>query len=441
MKSTVEEISPVKKKLTVEIDAGEVDRKIDKAYRDLGKQARMPGFRPGKVPIKILEGRFGREVLADVTRDLVNETLPKAMEENDTFPLNMPTIENDLPKRGEAFCYTAEMEVRPRFELEGYNGLEVEKERLSVTDEDVEKQIEEIRRARGQMTPVEEDRGIREGDYAVFHYKGLENGEPIEGLQADDHMLRVGSGDFHPEFEKRLVGTRKGESPTIHVDFEEAYRDENLAGKGVDFEVQLQEIKEMSIPDLDEAFVQGLGGDMKTVEDLQEEVRKELTKREEKRTDREVKTRLLDRICGTEDFVLPESLVEEELKNALENVRQNLARSGSSLETAGLDEGKLREEFRSAAESRVKRMLVLAEISRLEDVEVTEEDVSNGFQELAAGIGQEAGVIRRYYEAKNLMDSFRDKLLEEKTLKYLLDNAKVSEVDSDKLSKTENSES
>ena len=435
MKSSVEEISPVKKKLTVEIEAGEVDRKINKAYRDLGKQARIPGFRPGRIPIGILEGRFGREVMSDVTRELVNETLPRALEENETFPLAMPTIENDLPRKGETFRYTAVMEVRPRFELESYQGIEVDKERLSVDEADVDKQIEEIRRARGQMKPVEEDRGVREGDYAVFSYKGLENGEPVEGLESDSHMLRVGSGDFHPELEKRLVGTRKGESTTIRVDFEEDYRDKNLAGKSVDFEIRLDDIKEMEMPALDDEFAKGLGADgVATVEDLREEVRRELVKREEKRIDRDVKNRLMDRIAEGVDFALPETLVEQELESAVENIRQNISRSGSSLEQAGLDEAKLREELRPASEARVKRMLILGEVARLNDLEVTEEDVSQGFQELAAGIGQEAGIIRRYYEANNILDSYKEKLLEEKTLNFLLDGAKVSEVESDKIS-------
>jgi trigger factor len=435
MKSSVEEISPVKKKLIVEIEAGEVDRRINKAYRDLGKQARIPGFRPGKIPIGILEGRFGREVMGDVTRDLVNETLPKALEENDTFPLNMPTIENDLPRKGETFRYTAVMEVRPRFELEGYKGIELDKERLSVEDADVDRQIEEIRRARGQMKPVEEDRGVREGDYAVFGYKGLENGEPVEGLDSENQMLRVGSGDFHPEFEKRLVGTRKGEATTIRVDFEDDYRDKNLAGRSVDFEIRLDDIKEMELPDLDDEFAKGLGAeDVATVEDLREEVRRELVKREEKRIDRDVKQLLMDRIAEGVEFALPESVVEQELNQAVESIRQNISRSGSSLEQSGLDEAKLREDLRPASEARVKRMFILGEVARKEGLEVTEEDVQKGFQELAAGIGQEAGIIRRYYEANNLMDPFKEKLLEEKTLNFLLDGAKVNEIDSEKMS-------
>ncbi len=437
MKSSIEEISPVKKKLIVEVEADEVESRINKAYRDLGKQARLPGFRPGKIPMKVLEGRFAREVLNDVTRELINDTLPKALEDNDTFPLSMPTLENDLPKKGELFRYTAIMEVRPKFELNDYKGLEVEKEILSVGQEDVDRQIEEIRRARGHFKPVEEDRGVREGDYVEFSYRGVDNGTPIEGLEAEDYMLRVGSGDFHPEFESRIINLRKGENAAIRVDFEEDYRDKNLAGKGIDFEIELKDIKEMELPALDDEFAKGLGGPVETFEDLKEEVRRELTRREEKRIDREVKTRLIRQICDTVDFALPESLVEQELNSAIQNILQNLTRSGMTPEKAGVNEEGLREELLPAAESRVKRMLVLAEIARQNDLSVTDEDVSNGFLALAAGTGQDPSVIRRFYEAQNLMDSYREQLLEEKTLNYLVNSSKIKEVNSDKISRIE----
>lgn len=435
MKSSIEEINPVKKKLIVEIEADEVDRKIEKAYRELGKTVRLPGFRPGKIPFRILEGRFGKEVLSDVTRDLVNESLPKALEETDAFPLSMPSIENGIPEKGKAFQYTAVMEVRPQFELKDYMGLEIQKEKLSVTDENVERQIQEIRRARGQLQTVEEERPVQDGDYVTLRFEGLEDGKPIEGLKADDHMLRIGSGDFHPEFEKRLIGCGKGESVTIRVDFEADYRDKNLAGKSVDFNVDLLELKEMDLPELNDDFVKGLGGSMETVEDLGDEVRREVTKREEKRIDRDLKNRLIQRICDTVDFVLPESMVEQELGNAVESIRRNVARSGGDLDKAGLDEVKLREDLRPASEFRVKRMLVLGEIAKQNDVEVTEEDVAQGFVELAGGIGQDPKVIRRYYEANKLMEAFRDNLFEEKTLSFLVDGAKVEEVEGDKISK------
>lgn len=437
MKSNVEEISPVKKKLVVEIEAKEVDKKIDRAFRDLGKNVKIPGFRPGKIPLKILEGRFGKEVLNDVTRELVNESLPKALEETGVYPLSIPSIENDEPKKGAAFQYSALMEVKPEFDLDGYEGVEVEKEILSLSDEDVERQLEDIRRARGQIKEVQEDRGIREEDYAVFNYEGFENGEPVEGLKAENHMIRVGSGEFHPEFEKRLVGLKKGASETIQVNFEDDYKDKNLASKTIDFKLEVVDLKEMELPALDDDFAKGLGGEIDSVEKLREEIKKELAKREEARIKRDLQARLVQKICDTVEFALPEFLVEQELDNAVESIRQNLERSGSNFESSGIDVGRLREDFKSPAEYRVKRMLVLGEIAKQKNIEVNEEDITKSFDELASGIGQDPGVIRRYYEANNLLDSFKDKLFEEKTLNYLVETAKILEVEADKINKNE----
>ncbi|MFP3927810.1 MAG: trigger factor [Desulfobacteraceae bacterium] len=430
MKTSIEDLSQAKKKINVEVEADEVDRRINEAFRELGKKVSIPGFRPGKVPLGILEGRFSKEVLSDVTRDLVNETLPKALEEAQTFPLDMPVIENEPAKRGESFRYSAVMEVRPSFELNDYLGLEVQKEAPKVTDEDVEAQIEQIRRSRGELVSVEEDRGVQEEDYVVIRYQGLEDGEPIEGLSAEDHVVRVGAGEFHPEFEKRLVGLKKGEETSISLDFEDDYRNPKLAGKHVDFQVKIEDIKSMKLPPLDDDFARSLGSGMDSVEDLREEVRHGLTRREEQRVDQELKTRLINKVAETVEFELPESLVEQELSGAVERVRQNLEGQGVSMEASGLEEGKLREELRPAAEYRVKRMLVLAQIANREDIRVTEEDISRTFLDLGARTGQEAAVLRKFYEENNMMDGLKDRLLEEKTLNYLVDNAKVKEVES-----------
>ena len=172
MKTSVEDISPVKKKLVVEIGADMVDKSVNAAYKRLGKRAKIPGFRPGKIPRKIMERYFGPEVQQDVTRELVNETLAKAVEETETFPLTMPVIENDMLKTGQNFKYTATMEVKPQFELKDYMGIEVEKEKYSVTDGDVKKQLEEIRRNQGTLKSVEEDRPVKQEDYVVIEYEG-----------------------------------------------------------------------------------------------------------------------------------------------------------------------------------------------------------------------------------------------------------------------------
>lgn len=437
MKSSIEEISPVKKKLVVEIEADEVERKIEKAYRDFGKQIRLPGFRPGKIPRNVIEGRFAKEVLSDVTRELISDTLPKALDENDTIPLNMPTLENEQVKKGESFTYTAVMEVRPVFELNNYKGLDVEKEILSVNPEEVDKQIEDIRRASGLLRSVEEDRGVREGDHAQISFKGMEDGEPVAGLEAEDHTVKVGAGEFHPEFEKGIIGLRKGETKSVHVEFEESFNDKNVAGKGIDFQVELKEIKTLELPALDDEFAKALDDKLTSLEDLKEEIRKELTRREEGRIDRELKTRLVEKVCETVDFELPESLIDMELNNAIQNIVQNMYRSGGVPDMAGFDDDKLRKELLPGAESRIKRMLVLAEIAKQNDLTITEEDILNGMNELASGAGQDPAVVRRFYEDQNLMDSFRERLLEQKTLNFLVDCSNIIEIDAEKKSKTE----
>jgi trigger factor len=428
MKTNLEEISTVKKKLLVEVEAEEVDRKLNKAYKDLGKRAKIRGFRPGKIPRKILEQYFGEQVVEDVARGLVSETLPTAVEETQTYPLSMPMVENETLRAGQNFRYAAIIEVKPVFELKDYTGLEVEKEALSVTDEDVDKQVEEIRRANGTLNSLEEERGIQENDYAVLEYEAFEGDKPLEGVKAQNFMLRVGSHDFHPEFEKKLFGLRVGETASIEVDFEEDYFHSRLAGKKVRFKVKVVDVKVMELPPLDDAFAKSLGEDFPDLETLKNKVKEELIAKEEKRIDTALKKSLLKKISDTVDFELPESLVDSEIRLAIDNVKQNLMRMGGSMEKAGLTEPKLRQDFRPASEKRVKDLLILGEIARQNDLTISEPELVDGFKDLAERSGQDAEVLQRYYEAKQLTEAFKEQLLEEKTLNYLVKAANISEV-------------
>jgi trigger factor len=425
MKTNLEDLSPVKKKLEIEIEAEEVAKKIDAAYRDLKKGVKLPGFRPGKAPRALLERQFGDQVMEDVTRKLVNETFLKAIEETNIVPLNMPIFENGILKAGQDFSYSAVMEVRPEFDIDNYIGVEVEKEICSVSDEDVDKQLEEIRKSRGTLTSINEDRGIKEDDYAVISYRGFEDGEPLEGAENSNFLIQVGSYSFHRDFEKALIGLKKGDNSEVKVDFEDDHSQPILAGKSVRFEVKVEDIKEMDLPDLDDGFAKDLGGDFESLDELKRKIKENLQSQEESRIDRELKRRLMDKISEGVDFELPESLVESELDNGIERIKQSLLRSGSSLEKAGLDEGRLREDLTPNSKKRVKEMLIIGEIARKDKLTVDEAELSEGFREMSMSIGQEPGIIRKYYEANNLLESFRVNLLEEKTLNYLVENAKI----------------
>jgi trigger factor len=429
MKASVEQITPVKKRLTVEIDAEEVNRKIEDAYKELKKKAKVDGFRPGKVPRNILERHFGDQVAQDVKRGLLSETLPQAFEETKIFPVAMPVIENESLKAGEGYKYVALMEVRPEFELKDYMGLEVEKESVSVSDETVNSQLEEIRRVNSRLKPLEEDRGIRNDDCAVLEYEAFEGEKPIEDVKAQNFLVRVGNNQFHPEFEKSLIGLKAGQSAEITVDFEKEHPNTKFAGKKVLFKVKVTDVKLMDLPELNDDFAKSLGADLNDLESLKNRIREDIKGREEKRVDRELKRKLLDRIAATVTFDLPESLVESEMRYAVETVKQNLLRMGSNFDKAGLTEEKVRQDFRSASEKRVKDLLILGEVARQQDLSLSEMELDEGFADLAKGIGQDPKVVRQYYESKDLLEGFRDRLLEEKTLNYLVKGAKIREVE------------
>jgi trigger factor len=436
MKASVEQITPVKKRLTVEVDAEEVNRKIEEAYKELTKRAKVDGFRPGKVPRNILQRYFGDQVTQDVKRGLLSETLPQAFEETKIFPVAMPVIENESLKAGEGYKYVALMEVRPDFELKDYMGLEVEKELISVSEEVVNSQLEEIRRVNSRLKPLEEDRGVRNEDCAILEYEAFEGEQPIEGMKAQNFLVRVGSDQFHPEFEKGLLGLKRGEAAEITVDFAQDHANTKLAGKRVLFKVKVTDVKLMDLPELNDDFAKSLGADFSDLETLKSRIREDIKAREEKRVDRELKRRLLDRIGAGVSFDLPESLVESEMRYAVESVKQNLLRMGSSFDKAGLTEEKVREDFKPASEKRVKDLLILGEIARQNDLTVSEIELDEGFADLAKGIGQDPKAIRQYYEAKGLMDGFQDRLLEEKTLNYLVKGAKIREIEAAQIKET-----
>ena len=440
MRTNLENITSVKKKLSVEIESKEVDKKFNEAYKILGKQVKIPGFRPGKTPRKILERHIGSQITEDVAKDLINETLPGALKETKSFPLDVPILEKETPKQGQDFKYSAIMEIRPQFELENYLGLELEKETCSVTEKDIRDHLARIQNAHGTLTSINTNRPIQKNDHVVIDYQGFDKGRPLEGIQASNFLLEVGSNDFHSKFEEALIGFKKDDEAEIKVEFEAGYHHTKLAGKTVDFKIKIIDIKKMVLPELNDEFAQNLGADLKDLDTLKNKIRETILAQEEKRIDSELKQKLLKKISDTVDFELPQTLVDGEIEQAVENVKQNLSRSGSSLEKTGLSEEKLRKDFKSVSEKRVKNLLILGEIAKQEKLTVSEEDLNQGFNDLAASTGQDAEILRKYYQAKNLMDALEEKLLEEKTLNYLVENAKISMVDPQNKNKSKKKE-
>jgi trigger factor len=428
METNVEEISQVKRRIGVEIEAKEVSKKLDMAYRELSKRAKVRGFRPGKIPRKILEQYYNKQVLADVKNTLIEESFTEVLRETKLFPIGQPSIEDGAMRPGENFKYTILMEVRPEFELKDYLGLPVEKEIINVSKQTVDKRLEEIKEAHANLVSITEDREIRDGDYVVIDYESSLEDKPFKQISGKEFLIHVGSKNFYPEVESAMVGCRKGDKKDITVDFKDDFFDKRVAGKTVTFHITVQDLKEKELPMLNDAFARSLSSEFKSLAALRKTVKEEIALQEEKRTDRELKRRLLKDIAATVGFELPEAVVENELQRQIALVKQNLLLSGTQFESTGISEEKMRQDLRKTAEERVKEEFVLAKIATLENITVEDRDINNGFQELAAQTQKDQATIRRYYEQNNLIDSFRNQLLSEKVLNHVFQAAKITEV-------------
>ncbi len=430
MKTTVEEISSVKKKILVEIEAKDVDQKIESVFKKYAKNAKIKGFRPGKVPMKMVERYYGDQVLEDAASDIVRETLAKAIHETEVYPLSMPVLENDeIIKKGQDYKYAAVIEVRPEFELKDYLGIKVEKDKLLVSDDDVETQVKAILKAHGKLSPVTEDRGIQKEDYAVVSYQGFEGDTAVDGMKADSYSLYIGGANFYPGFEDELIGLKKGDKKEFTINFKDDYVNPKLKGKAIRFAVEITDIKSIDLPALDDAFVKGLGLEFETVDALKERIKTDLTTREEKRIETDLRSKIVNAISDSVTFDLPESLVENEIEASIENMKDNFMRSGASFEKLGMSVDRMKIEFRPIAEKNIKASLILGKIAKLEKFEVDEKELSESFEEMAKESGHPAEELRKFYEANDYMEGLKQSLLKEKTLKYLVEHASVTEVE------------
>jgi len=429
METSIEEISQVKRRLNVEIEAEEVTKKLDQAYKQASKRVKIKGFRPGKAPRKILEQYFGKEIMDDLKNDLIKESFSKVIEETKLLPLGGPSIEDEAIRPGKNFKYTIIMEVKPDFELKNYRGISVDKEILNISEDYVDKSLEEIKEAHAKLISINEDRGIKQGDYVIIDYVGLWKDKPLKGIKGKDFMIHVGSKRFYPELELGTVGLKKDDEKDILINFDEDFGDRRLAGKSITFRIHVQDIKERDLPELNDDFATGLDKEFRSLPDLRKRVRKDITLREERRIDRELKGRLLKKTTAMVDFELPEVMVESEIERSIANIKQNSLRTGTTLESAGISEKKLRKDLRTGAEQKVKEDLVLGKIAEMEDIRVEESDIREGFQELAAQTGNDLAMLRQSYEKNNLVDAFRNQLLVEKILNHLVQGAKITEVE------------
>ena len=411
----------------IEIPEDQVNKEVESFYKDLGKKAKIKGFRPGKVPRNILERYFKDYVKTEVVQKLIQDTYPQALSEKDLQPVSPPVIDPGEFEGGKSFQYSAVIEVKPDIKLEGYTGLKIEGKKEEVKDEEVEERLRALQNLHANLKTISEARPIQAGDYVIVDYEASMGGKPLEGGKAIDFTVEVGSGQFIPALEEKLIGLKPEEEKEIEVSFPEDYGYQKWAGKTISFHVKIKEIKEKILPPLDDEFAKDLG-DYSSFEELKAKLKGEIEKEKELVLERQLKDQVVDQLLEANPFEVPESLVEEQAKAMVSDTKLKLAAQGVVLKNLGVTEEKLQGDYKAMAQKQVKTFLILDKIASQEGIAVTDEEADDRLKEMAERMHQKFDVVKRYYEKNGLLPEVKAGIIRDKILNFLLEKADVNYV-------------
>lgn len=433
MKVDVQDVSTVKKILNVEIPEADVTRELDKSYRTLKKNVRIKGFRSGKVPFSILERRFKKDVHAEVCSQLIQNSYVEALREANLIPVGEPVLDSPELEKGQPYQYSATIEVRPSMEDLRVEGLKLKKKVYKVGDEEVETQLKILQKNQAQLKSIEEDRPVEKGDYVLIDYEGFKDGKPFEpASKTENFNVQVGSGRILEDFDEQLVGMRPNTTEEILAHFPEGYFNKDLAGLDITFKVTLKEIKEEILPEIDDEFAKDLG-EHETLAELKQGIGKELERRYEARSERELRQDIIDTLLEQQEFELPEVLVNYELSALIRDAVNALSYRGVTLEETGQTEESLAEKYRSQAERRVQEYLILQKLVEQEGITATDEVMEEAYKEMAEAMNQSVDSIKQFHgKYKEAYEVFKQRTLEEQAIKSIIKNSTVETIGADK---------
>ncbi len=422
----------LKRELTITIPATDLSSKLDDKLSTLKSQVRLPGFRPGKVPVSHLKKVYGKQAMAEVINDTLNESTNAAIAERKEKPASEPkfTLPEDEAKAEDIIAGKEDLEIAvayeiiPDFEVKDFSGISIERPVVDISDDMLDERLKQI--ASSNLSYKAVKRKAKDGDQVTFDFLGKVDGEAFDGGAAQDFKLVLGSGQFIPGFEEQMVGLKAGDEKTLDVTFPEEYGAENLAGKAATFDVTIKEVGEAEDPVIDEAFATNLG--LESLDKLKEAVTSQLENEFGQKTRMKVKRQLLDALDEAYDFDLPPSLVEQEFEGVWKQVTDDLERAKRTFEDEDTTEEKAKEEYQGLAERRVRLGLLLAEVGGQNDVQVTNEELQRAVVTRAQQFpGQEREVIEFFQKNPQQLASIRAPIFEDKVIDFILELANVTD--------------
>ncbi len=424
MKVQVEELSPVEKKLSIEVDSQRVADELTRAYTTIGKQVRLPGFRQGKVPRRILEQKFREQVEDDVIQRVVQSAYVEAITQHNVEPVSQPQVTNSGIKPGAPFTFEARVEVKPKLEAKDYKELPLKKTETAVNDAQVDEQLEKMRQSGSRLEPVTDRDVARAGDFAAVDYEATIDGKPFTGSKAEGVTAEIIPGELVDSNIAALEGVKVGDTKEIDYAFPQDYRVEEVKGKTAHFKLHLKGLKTKIVPELNDDFAKEAGAE--NAADLRAKVRANLEATQKSKAQLEERDALIQSLVERNPFEVPKAMVERAIDSMLESAVRQMQRSGLDVRNMGLDFMRLRDEMRERAVQEVKGTLLFEAIAEKEGIQATDADIEKKLEELATEAGQPVANVRKYFARQEDRQGLSLRLREEKTIEFLKAQAKYS---------------
>jgi trigger factor len=429
---TLEHLAACKKLLRVEVDTEEVNKTFDSVTKDFQREASLPGFRPGKAPRDMVVRKYSKDIEDEVKRKLISDSYKKAVDDQKLDVLGYPDIEEIQFNRGQALKFAATVETAPDFELPEYKGLPINREARSVTDEDVQRALEALQKPQAAFKTV--DRPVQTGDVAVVNYTGTSDGKPItdiaptaKGLtEQKAFWVEVPTTSFIPGFAEQLMGAKAGDKRTVNVDFPADFVTPQLAGKKGVYEVEVVEVKEKSLPALDDAFAKSYGAE--NLEKLKEGVRRDLDNELKFKQNKDIRNQIVRSLLNRVNFELPESQVANQTRRVVYDLVQENAKRGISRQTIEQEKDKIYSAANQIGSERVKVEFLLRKIAEKEDVKVSQQEIAERIGHLAAMYQIPPEKLAKDLQKRNGLIEIFDQIMNEKVLDFLQQNARIQDV-------------
>jgi trigger factor len=415
----------LKREFKVIVESGELEQKVQSRLVEIGRQVRLPGFRPGKVPMQVLRKRYGASVMGEVLEGAVSDSSAQAMRDHGLRPAMQPKIEIVSFKEGADLEYKMAVELLPEITPVDFAQLKLERQRAEVPDEEIEKALRRIAQPHRKSETV--DRPAAQGDVVVIDFAGTIDGTAFPGGSSKDHSLELGSGRFIPGFEDQLVGVKAGEHRDVKVTFPKDYSAEEVAGKDAVFAVDVKEVKALKEANIDDELATDLG--LESLEALKKAVREQLEREYGGVARQRLKRGLLDQLAEKHDFPVPPGMVDAEFDTIWKQLEQARAQNKDEVaEEAGKSDDELKVEYRAIAERRVRLGLLLSEVGRVNSITVTQDEVNRALSEEARRHpGYEKQVVEFYRKNPEAQASLRAPLFEDKVVDFILEMANVTD--------------